>query len=551
MTKEELLQMAIKAVKVDKISVLPCGKDKVPLVPWKVFTERFPTEEEIRGWFERFPEAQVGFICGEISGITVVDVEAGGEWEYLPETFTVKTGGQGYHMYYKYQEGMQNKARIKPLTDIRGDSGFVVAPGSTSFKGSYEIIKKMPPVPFPMELFKPIESTVSQFTQTPTSIPSEIASDSFFLVASYPGYGKGQRNEQMTSFIGRVFSRVNPLHWETHGFDIICKANEKNDPPLPRNEVYASFRSIKSARLREAPIYASPVAAGAQIAIVTDGSDEVKHISTVAGEQKMSSTEVFPTQMEIFDEALKGGFRLGNIVIVVAITGHGKTSIAQDWTMSFTTGEKRVGVLWFSYEVMVSDLWDNFKEMGMTDKDIAVIPAKHSSGNIAWVEAKIKEAKEKFNIKVVVIDHLGFLLPKTIGVLGKNMSLNQAAFVTQIVRDLKTLAIQEEIIIILPVHVSKMKNKTHVDQEDIKDSSGVAQEADCVFLLEREKNKNNDVKDYYTENTRITLSKNRKYGHTPSGWFTMINRRFAYSEKNEMEKKAREGFEEFITKDNF
>ena len=538
--ENQLKEKAIQFLTTDKLSVIPVGKNKIPLIAWKEYQTRFPTIKEIIDWWNLFPDAQIGICTGRLSDLTVVDVEEGGDPSFLPQnTFIVKTGGNGWHYYYKFQEGMQNKARIRPLVDIRSEGGYVVSPFSSSEKGTYEILNNVPLSPFPKELFQPVViSTVNPTVNLPIKIDEKVlASDSFFLLESYPGYGTGQRNDEMTRFIGRTLNKINAAHWSTHGWAIIQKANAKNKPPLPINELLASFNSIKGREVASIPIHASEGVVGAQetVLIPTDGSDEVKHIKVVAGEQKMDSLEIFPTEMKIFDDALRGGFRLGNVVIVAAPTGQGKTSICQDWTLSFTRASKKTGVLWFSYEVMVADLWENFLEMGMNEDDIAVIPAKHTSGNIVWVEAKIKEAKEKFDIKVVVIDHLGFLLPKTLGVLGKNMSLNQASFVTQIVRDLKTLAIQEEVVIILPVHVAKIKNKTKVDQEDIKDSSGIAQEADCVFLIEREKNNDKDIKEYFTENTKITLSKNRKYGTTPFGWFTMIKRRFAFSDKKEKE----------------
>ena len=48
----ELLWYAIESLK-KGISVIPVGKDKIPLVPWKEFQTRYATEEEVRKWFAR------------------------------------------------------------------------------------------------------------------------------------------------------------------------------------------------------------------------------------------------------------------------------------------------------------------------------------------------------------------------------------------------------------------------------------------------------------------------------------------------------------------
>ncbi|MEK6884914.1 MAG: DnaB-like helicase C-terminal domain-containing protein, partial [Nanoarchaeota archaeon] len=200
--------------------------------------------------------------------------------------------------------------------------------------------------------------------------------------------------------------------------------------------------------------------------------------------------------------------------------------------------------LWFSYEVLPTHLWNKFQEMGMTREDCAFIPSKHSTGNVAWVEKKIQEGKEKFGTKMIFIDHLGFLLPKTEGILGKNLSSNYASFLTQVMRDLKTIAIKEEVIIFLPVHMKKVDSRgRHSDIDDIKDTSGIAQESDLVFLIEREKDKDKDAKSYFTSLTKITLAKNRKTGITVIANFNMLNGRFCFDDSGNLAKKAYDSFE--------
>jgi len=550
MDKINLKQTAIDLLTKNKVSVIPVGPDKIPLIPWKEYQTRFATIDEINSWWEKYPDAQIGICTGKLSNLIVVDIEEGGDPSFLPqETTIVKTGGNGWHYYYRFVEGVQNKARIKELVDIRGEGGYVVAPGSSSSKGKYELIKMKEPPMFPKYLFtKPGTATDSAPLPNkdkiePTSAETE--SDGFFLVESYEGYGKGVRNDEMTRFIGKVLTRIHPAHWNTHGWQIIQKANEKNTPPLAKSELYASFNSIKGIETRKTPINASTVKNdpnSAVLSYISDGSDEVKHISVVAAEQAINQDDVYPLEMECFDELILGGASPGDVITIAGKTGEGKTSLSQDWTLSLIRGKKKAPVIWFSYEVLPSHLWKKFKTMGMTEEDVAVIPAKHTSGNVAWVEAKIKEAKEKFGVKAVVIDHLGFLLPKTSGILGKNMSQNHATFLTQIMRDLKTVALQEEIIIILPVHLRKTE---HADIDAIKDSVGISQECDLVFLIERERDKDPNATSYYTEYTKITLAKNRKTGQTITAWFTMMKERFAYSDRNEVEKKTKEAFNSF------
>lgn len=153
--------------------------------------------------------------------------------------------------------------------------------------------------------------------------------------------------------------------------------------------------------------------------------------------------------------------------------------------------------------------------MGIRDDLIIYSVQKHTTGNVGWIEEKIKEAKEQYMIKIVVIDHLGFLVPKS---TMADLSKNYSAYVGQVVRDLKTIAKNERIVILLPVHLRKTSDP---DINDLKDSSAISQESDAVFILNREKNQNETENQVYTDHTKIMLVKNRKTGVAAQGWFTM------------------------------
>ena len=43
---------------------ITAGKKKPALVPWKEFQHRAPTEEEVRGWFKKWPNANLAILNG-------------------------------------------------------------------------------------------------------------------------------------------------------------------------------------------------------------------------------------------------------------------------------------------------------------------------------------------------------------------------------------------------------------------------------------------------------------------------------------------------------
>jgi hypothetical protein len=409
-----------------------------------------------------------------------------------------------------------------------------VSPLSCSEKGPYQILQKAPLTKFPRNLVPP-KIDIFEAASSGHSTMFEKKDLQY-----YPGYGSGQRNDEMTRYVGYLLTQIHPSDWDSQGWHLAEQANQRNTPPLGLGELQTLFNSIKRTEKTANPLgrstreYSSSSTIPAPI-LPEDGSDEVLHIADAAAKQTIDTSIAYPLGMPCFDKLYGGGVRAGNIVIISGQTGHGKTSLAQDWTLSLVRGENKIKALWFSFEVMVADLWIKFQEMGMTKEDLAFIPIRNAPGNIEWIEKKVKEGKEKFGVKAIFIDHIGFLLPKSSSMAGKkNMSSNYASYLTQIMRDLKNLAIQEEVIIFLPVPMKKVETRNRVsDTDDIRDSGGIAAEADLVFLIEREKNKDKAIKTYFTDITTITLSKNRKYGATFVGKFSMLKNRFAYDDTDD------------------
>lgn len=141
-------QHALKYLKAG-CSVIPCGKDKRPLISWLPYQEKRATEDEISEWWAKTPDANIAIITGKVSGITVVDCDsndAAGKFRsiYKGETPTVKTP-RGTHYYFKYAEGVRNTVKVAGLDlDVRGDGGYVIAPPSINGEGvGYRWLKEI------------------------------------------------------------------------------------------------------------------------------------------------------------------------------------------------------------------------------------------------------------------------------------------------------------------------------------------------------------------------------------------------------------------------
>lgn len=492
MTNEILKNAALQYLS-RGISIIPVGTDKIPLIKWQEFQERRATSEEVEKWWQQFPDAQIGIVTGKISGLIVVDVEAGGKTDWLPPTTIAKSGGGGRHFYYSYVE-FQNKARIRELTDIRGNGGYIIAPPSRSLKGNYEWLTKIDPLPFfPKHLF---------------GDDTSISKTDWQRVLS--GVGTGERNQTAASVIGKLLRTFNRKEDLEAAWQATVGWNSFNNPPLQERELRMTFDSISRRAF-----------AGEKIDnIVKEYEDDAPIIPL--GEivkQKKDTKEFYPSGIKVFDEVIKGGFRDGDLIIISGQTGNGKTSLAQ--SITYNVFKEGFMSLWFSYEVMIEDLWEKFKEMGIDDDCISFVPLKNVSGKIDWIEKKVKEAKDKYFVKFVFIDHLGFLLPSVKERSDAEMARNYSAYLGSICRDLKTLAINEGVVIVLMAHIKKTDCEVQIG--DIANSAGIAQEADIVILLEREKVFGLEE---FGEHTLIKLVKNRRTGKTPRQWFDFESGKF-------------------------
>ena len=102
--------------------------------------------EQVRRWWRRWPEANVGVVTGAVSGLVVLDVDprhGGGDsltaleaiHGPVPHTVESLTGGGGQHLYFRHPGTVVPCRSIAPGLDVKGDGGLVVCPPSTHASG--------------------------------------------------------------------------------------------------------------------------------------------------------------------------------------------------------------------------------------------------------------------------------------------------------------------------------------------------------------------------------------------------------------------------------
>ncbi len=126
------------------LSMIPVNHDKKPFIPWKKYQTEKADDRQLREWWQNWPDAMIGIVTGDISGILVIDVDTleGHNLleKLLPDTLITpiaRTPSGGWHYYFKYRPGLVNKARVIEGCDVRTDGGYIVAPPSRNKKGVY------------------------------------------------------------------------------------------------------------------------------------------------------------------------------------------------------------------------------------------------------------------------------------------------------------------------------------------------------------------------------------------------------------------------------
>ena len=245
------------------------------------------------------------------------------------------------------------------------------------------------------------------------------------------------------------------------------------------------------------------------------------------------SDDYFPTGIEIFDNAMEGGFREGELITISGPTGMGKTTFMQNLTVNFHSIE--VPSLWFTFEGNIWSLKEKFVRMGCDKTLMAYVPSTGLEENLKFIKDIIVEANEDHLCKIVFIDHLHRLIPL------KDARMNIPMLVGSIVAEIKKIAVETNTIIVLAAHTKKVYEDEGLSLNSIRDSALIANESDYVYLIERlqkdKKKGNKPLSDKlehsgsdWTNIAKIQLAKNRPFGTLVYRKFDVVNHKFIEKE---------------------
>lgn len=218
--------------------------------------------------------------------------------------------------------------------------------------------------------------------------------------------------------------------------------------------------------------------------------------------QNRPKKEVFMTGIASLDE-ITGGFIEKQLITIAAHSKHGKTAFGLFLL-------EKLGVL---NPVMIPLEQSNEELVEQRSDNGYSVPRFLSPRNLAsrvstsWIEERVVEGIAKYNTKLILIDHLGYINDMD----GEYKRENLAYRIEKLMQNIKNIAKKWDVVVVLLVHIVKADEGQPPSLEDLKGSQSILGESDKVIMLWRKNAKKNKIR-VYENKTLVSVLANRRSG---------------------------------------
>lgn len=225
-------------------------------------------------------------------------------------------------------------------------------------------------------------------------------------------------------------------------------------------------------------------------------SDDLQKELASRPQKAMHKTGVLPI------DDLLGGLREQMMIGLGAHSGHGKTAMGLYLLKKY----EYLNPILIPIEQSSEELIEQRSANGQF-VPLFLSPEKHSARvRPDWIEERIVEGIAKYNSKMIVIDHLGYVDPDE-----KYDRDQEPLRIERKLQDIKNLAKRWNVIIVVLIHITQLDESTPPSLLNLKGSSAIRQECDKVILLWRRNELKGKVRIYKNE-VLFSLQKNRWSG---------------------------------------
>lgn len=475
----------------------------------------------VAGWWERWPDANIGFRPGS-AGFLVVDVDGpvgeanaqalGLLSEPTLEVVTGRTDG-GRHRYYAHPGGTIGNAILADKLDVRADNGYVLLPPSVHasgrvyrWAGTLADVVALPPAVIVRLGAGPVAPGTA--VAKPDQLPA--------WMIPWLTVTEGKRNQTLTRFVGWATSKG---HDAPTVLAMALGVNAAWPDPLGRDEVEATVKSIMAREAMKPKPSRRVTETGRELAVVTDphppAPAPVDPGELAAGQ---AAAAVERGRRDLSDaprwgckdlDKTVGAMIPGDLVVVGSLSGNGKTSFLMsqmDYLASRGTPTlylplevdpvdiRRKWAAWklgLDYVHVARNDWHLLPEgsqdahEGMLEEQgrnryVQFPPDRRVSvaGLVGWV----RWAVEHMAVRCVMIDHLHRM---DFGA-GDQYRIQ----VTEAMRAIKDLAREYGLVLIAAAQLNQhgddvMDRYFPPALKRLKESAGIGEEADVVLMLSR------------------------------------------------------------------
>jgi replicative DNA helicase len=497
---------------------------KIPLIAWKEYQNRLPTEEEVCQWFDEYPDANIGIVTGKVSDLVVFDLDSDHAVEFadenggFPDTPKVKTG-KGYHVYMRHPGfEIRNSVNKKLDIDIRADGGFVVAPPSVHGNGHHYIwesgfsISEIDPAgcePWMIDYLKGIaEHAPSKKTdeRRPERVEvgkfgSNSESNTIYAELLKNGCTEGMRNDSAAKLAGHWLAKGLP---EEETWELLQQWNSKNQPPIDTSELRKTFESVRKLHNQNA----KPASDEKEI----DLFDLLDTPEKVTAEYDESYVRIpfSLKQLSNLEGKLNGGLVGGRLYVLGGIPSAGKTVVANNIAdnvclhshpvLFFSYDDGRMELRYRTYSRFSDFDIENFNQKQATKTDLEAICKNRAVSRINankyvvqhmiqvddWPKIIDKIVKRHGKAPVIIVDYLRKLRTK-------NGSGDERLRVDGIMSMLTDLAktYNTPVMVISELARDSYKSGQRLSMASFKESGSIEYEASWLGILAAVENNGN------------------------------------------------------------